>query len=81
MQIYSLPIGGLTVGSGWVSIVLTVFAIVIVMNTVNFIDGLDGLVAGSCLIANGVFFVYSYLLVRDSRRPTTSSSRRSSPPC
>ena len=42
------------------------FAIVVVMNAVNFIDGLDGLVAGVCLIANGVFFAYSYLLVRDT---------------
>jgi UDP-GlcNAc:undecaprenyl-phosphate/decaprenyl-phosphate GlcNAc-1-phosphate transferase len=65
LQILSLPIGGLTVGSGWMSFALTVFAIVIVMNAVNFIDGLDGLVAGVCLIANGVFFVYSYLLLRD----------------
>ena len=48
------------------SFTLTVFSIVIVMNAVNFIDGLDGLVAGVCLIANGVFFAYSYLLVRDT---------------
>ncbi|GAA5039480.1 MraY family glycosyltransferase [Microbacterium fluvii] len=65
LQIYSLPIGGIAVGSSTVSIVLTVFAIVIVMNAVNFIDGLDGLVAGVSLIANGVFFVYSYLLLRE----------------
>lgn len=66
VQIYSLPIGGLTVGSGWMSIVFTVVAIVVVMNMINFIDGLDGLVAGVALIANGVFFLYSYLLVRDT---------------
>lgn len=65
IQILSLPIGGMTVGSGWVSFTLTVFSIVIVMNAVNFIDGLDGLVAGVCLIANSVFFVYSYLLLRE----------------
>ncbi len=47
------------------SFTLTVFSIVVVMNAVNFIDGLDGLVAGVCLIANGVFFAYSYILVRD----------------
>jgi UDP-GlcNAc:undecaprenyl-phosphate GlcNAc-1-phosphate transferase len=64
VQIYSLPIGGLTVGSGWMSVAMTVFAIVLVMNAVNFIDGLDGLVAGVSLIANGVFFLYGYLLVR-----------------
>jgi UDP-GlcNAc:undecaprenyl-phosphate GlcNAc-1-phosphate transferase len=66
VQILSLPIGGLTVGSGWMSIVITVMVIVIVMNMINFIDGLDGLVAGVALIANGSFFIYSYLLVRDT---------------
>ena len=66
LQILSLPIGGLTIGSSWVSFGLTVFAIVIVMNAVNFIDGLDGLVAGVGLIANGIVFAYSYLLVRDT---------------
>jgi UDP-GlcNAc:undecaprenyl-phosphate GlcNAc-1-phosphate transferase len=65
MQIYALPIGGLTIGSSWMSFALTVFAIVVVMNAVNFIDGLDGLVAGVCLLANGIFFVYSYVLTRD----------------
>jgi UDP-GlcNAc:undecaprenyl-phosphate GlcNAc-1-phosphate transferase len=70
LQILSLPIGGLSIGSSWVSFGLTVFAIVIVMNAVNFIDGLDGLVAGVCLIANGVFFAYSYMLVRDTGNTT-----------
>lgn len=65
LQVYSLPIGGLVVASPWLSFTLTVFSIVIVMNAVNFIDGLDGLVAGVCLIASGVFFVYSYLLLRE----------------
>ncbi len=72
LQIYTLPFGGMTLVSSWVSITLTMFSIVIVMNAVNFIDGLDGLVAGVCLIANGVFFVYSYILTRDTQ--TTNSS-------
>lgn len=63
--IASLPIGGLTVGSAWMSLALTVFAIVFVMNAVNFIDGLDGLVSGVALIANSVFFLYSYLLAQE----------------
>lgn len=70
LQISSLPIGGMTVGSSWMSFALTVFSIVLVMNAVNFIDGLDGLVAGVCLISNGIFFVYSYLLVRDTGAST-----------
>ncbi|MFO7689177.1 MAG: MraY family glycosyltransferase [Cryobacterium sp.] len=66
VQVLSLPIGGLTVGSAWMSMLITVVTIVVVMNMINFIDGLDGLVAGVALIANGAFFVYSYLLVRDT---------------
>lgn len=66
LQILSLPFGDLIVVSSWLSITITMFAIVIVMNAVNFIDGLDGLVAGVCLISNGVFFAYSYIFTRDS---------------
>ena len=65
VQIYSLPIGGITVGSPLMSILITLFAIVLVMNAINFIDGLDGLVAGVALIANGTFLVYTYLLQRE----------------
>lgn len=66
VQILSLPIGGVTVGSGWMSALVTVFSIVLVMNAVNFIDGLDGLVAGISLIGNAVFFLYTYLLVQNT---------------
>ena len=66
LQILSIPVGGLVVVSSWMSIIITMLAIVIVMNAVNFIDGLDGLVAGVCLIANGVFFAYAYILTRDT---------------
>jgi UDP-GlcNAc:undecaprenyl-phosphate GlcNAc-1-phosphate transferase len=68
LQIVSLPIGGLTVGSTWLSLALTIFGVVAVMNAINFIDGLDGLVAGVCLIANGTFYLYSYLLIREINR-------------
>jgi len=62
VQLSTLPIGGQTIVSPYVSLILTVFAVVLVMNAVNFIDGLDGLVAGVAVIANGVFFIYAYLL-------------------
>lgn len=62
VQISTLPIGGQTIVSPYLSLIITVFAIVLVMNAINFIDGLDGLVAGVALIANGVFFIYTYLL-------------------
>ncbi|HEU0182135.1 MAG TPA: MraY family glycosyltransferase, partial [Agromyces mariniharenae] len=61
VSIVSLPIGGITVGSSWMSATITVFTIVLVMNAINFIDGL---VAGVALISNGVFFLYTYLLVQ-----------------
>lgn len=64
VQIVSLPIFGITVGSFGVSFVVTVFLAVLVMNAVNFIDGLDGLVAGVVLIGTVVFFIYSYLLAQ-----------------
>jgi UDP-GlcNAc:undecaprenyl-phosphate GlcNAc-1-phosphate transferase len=62
VQVSTLPIGGQAIVSPYVSLIITVFAIVLVMNAINFIDGLDGLVAGVALIANAVFFVYTYLL-------------------
>ena len=64
------------------SLILTVFAIVLVMNAVNFIDGLDGLVAGVAIIANGVFFVYSYMLGQGDRRSRILQPRlAASRPC
>jgi UDP-GlcNAc:undecaprenyl-phosphate GlcNAc-1-phosphate transferase len=66
LQILALPFGEMILVSSWVSIAITMLAIVVVMNAVNFIDGLDGLVAGVCLIANGIFFIYAYMLTRDS---------------
>lgn len=73
VQIFAIPFGGQIVFSSWVSFALSVLAIVIVMNAVNFIDGLDGLVAGVALIANAVFFVYTYLVARDTGASTYSS--------
>ncbi len=62
VQLTTLPIGGIIIVPPVLGLILTVVAVVLVMNAVNFIDGLDGLVAGVVLIANGVFFVYSYIL-------------------
>jgi UDP-GlcNAc:undecaprenyl-phosphate GlcNAc-1-phosphate transferase len=62
VQIVSLPFSGILLLSPTMSLVLTVFAVVLVMNAINFIDGLDGLVAGVTLIAGAVFFIYSYIL-------------------
>ncbi len=73
IQLFYLPIGGITVVSSWISVAVSILSIVVVMNAVNFIDGLDGLVAGVCLIANAVFFAYVYLLARDFQFSSYSS--------
>lgn len=62
VQIFTLPVGGVAIVSPYLSLLITVFAVVLVMNAINFIDGLDGLVTGVALIANSVFFIYTYLL-------------------
>ena len=62
IQLTTIPIGGQTILSPYLSLGLTVLVVVLVMNAINFIDGLDGLVVGVALIANGVFFIYAYLL-------------------
>ena len=63
IQIVSLPFGDtLIIGSPVVNFVITVFLMTLVMNAVNFVDGLDGLVAGVAIIANSLFFIYTRLL-------------------
>lgn len=63
VQIVSLPVGDtLVIGSPMVNFVITVFLMTLVMNAVNFVDGLDGLVAGVAIIASGTFFVYTLIL-------------------
>src|SRR5690606_10494760 len=69
VQIVSLPFGDtLVVGSPAANFVITVFLITLVMNAVNFVDGLDGLVAGVAIIANSLFFIYTRLLNEQSGR-------------
>lgn len=69
VQIVSLPLGDtLIVGSAGLNFVLTVFLMTLVMNAVNFVDGLDGLVAGVAIIANSLFFLYTRLLTDQTGR-------------
>lgn len=62
VQLLWIPAGGIIILDPIASIGLTVFVIVVMMNAVNFIDGLDGLAAGISLIAGLAFLAYSYLL-------------------
>src|ERR671929_2221262 len=62
VQLVSLPVVGVTIFSPGVLVLLTVFAVLVTINAVNFVDGLDGLAAGVVRIAASALFVYSYLL-------------------
>ncbi|MBB4734947.1 UDP-GlcNAc:undecaprenyl-phosphate GlcNAc-1-phosphate transferase [Micrococcus cohnii] len=64
IRVEAMPVGWIAVGSELAQIALTVFVIVLTMNAINFVDGLDGLAAGVALIGGSAFFVYSYLLTR-----------------
>src|SRR5580658_786797 len=46
------------------SLTLTILLVVVTMNAINFIDGLDGLAAGIVAVAALSFLVYSYTLLK-----------------
>jgi UDP-GlcNAc:undecaprenyl-phosphate GlcNAc-1-phosphate transferase len=46
--------------------VLTVFGLVLIMNVVNFSDGVDGLAAGVCAISAAAFAIIAFDLKRDA---------------
>lgn len=66
VQLVALPVGGLTIGSSYLSLLATVFVVVVAMNAVNFIDGLDGLAAGVVAVGGLAFMTYTYVLARDA---------------
>ena len=66
LQIISLPIGSLFAASPTLSIAITAFLIVVSINAVNFVDGLDGLASGIVAIGGIAFAIYSYIIARSS---------------
>ncbi|QRV02506.1 undecaprenyl/decaprenyl-phosphate alpha-N-acetylglucosaminyl 1-phosphate transferase [Arcanobacterium phocisimile] len=66
VQLVSVPLLGITVGSARLTLFVTIVAVVVVVNAVNFIDGLDGLAAGVVGIAALAFFAYTYYLTRET---------------
>ncbi len=59
----SNPLGGAAILlPEWLGIAFTLVWIVGMMNTVNFLDGLDGLVGGVTLIAGAVLFLHTFKL-------------------
>lgn len=74
VQLFSLPLGVVTVLPAPVLVGITVLVVLVSINAVNFIDGLDGLAAGVVAIAGGAFFVYSYLISASYNPPNVFSS-------
>lgn len=66
VQLVTVPIAGLTIGSSYLSLVVTVVVVVVAMNAVNFVDGLDGLAAGMVAIGGAAFLTYTYVLTREA---------------
>jgi len=63
VEIFTLPLMG-RVELGELGIPITVLGIVLIMNVVNFSDGIDGLAAGVCAIAAAAFVVLAFDLER-----------------
>lgn len=64
IRVEAMPVGWIPVGQEPVQIALTVFVVVLTMNAINFVDGLDGLAAGVAAIGGSAFFIYTYVLTR-----------------
>lgn len=74
VQLFSLPIGVLTVLPAPILVLITVLVVLLCINAVNFMDGLDGLAGGLVAIASGAFFAYSYLISSGYDPPNVFSS-------
>lgn len=64
IRLEAMPVGWLPVGDETAQGMLTVFLVVLSMNAINFVDGLDGLAAGMAAIGGSAFFIYTYVLTR-----------------
>jgi len=73
VQLVAVPIGGLTIGSSYLSLMATVVVVVVAMNAVNFVDGLDGLAAGVVAVGGLALMTYTYVLARGASSGDYSS--------
>ena len=64
-----VPLGGIPVTAEWLQIGLTMFLIVLTVNAINFVDGLDGLAAGVAAIGGLAFFLTAYWVHRNALLP------------
>lgn len=58
----TLPIFGYTVFPFWITYPLTIFWVMGMINTINWLDGLDGLAAGVTAIASLLFAIHAFAL-------------------
>ena len=66
VQLALFPLGHSTVSLGRdLAIPLTILFALLIINAMNFIDGLDGLASGVTVIAASAFFVFSFHLAKD----------------
>ncbi len=54
------PFGGMFQLDLWIAVPFTIFWLTGMMNTINWLDGADGLAAGVVVIASGVMFIHSF---------------------
>ena len=74
--LYRLPLGvgeQQLIWSSRLQLAATILVVVVAMNAVNFVDGLDGLAAGLVAIGGAAFFVYSYVLTQRASADDYSS--------
>lgn len=64
VRIVMLPVGEIVIDSIPLQYLVTIFLIVLTMNAINFVDGLDGLAAGVAIIGGGAFFLCTYWVTR-----------------
>jgi UDP-GlcNAc:undecaprenyl-phosphate GlcNAc-1-phosphate transferase len=57
-----------------ISVFVTVVAVFLITNAINFIDGLDGLAAGVVTIGAGAFFLYAYWLAVQEGFPRATTA-------
>jgi UDP-GlcNAc:undecaprenyl-phosphate/decaprenyl-phosphate GlcNAc-1-phosphate transferase len=66
VQLLLIPLGHSTVSLGRdLGIPVTILFAVLIINAMNFIDGLDGLASGVTVIAASAFFVFSFHMAKD----------------
>src|SRR5690625_7678660 len=64
VRVEAMPVGWIHVNNELAQIVITIFVIVLTINALNFIDGLDGLAAGVAVIGGSALFIHRYILTR-----------------